>query len=114
MDFAFYHHEQNPQGWRKAIVPVRRALRRVQRPYFVRLKDLLVGLWQSDKMLAEDLRKLRMQLEEMEEAHQALVKSHRALEMDRDALASRLAQIEDVILENPIPRKSDKPRLLAS
>lgn len=95
MDCAFYHSSGSPRGWRRAFVPFQRAVRRVQRPYFQRLHDILLALWHSSRQREHEIHTLHQRLSALEHSHAELAQRHRALQMDRGAAARRLAQLEE-------------------
>ena len=112
MEFAFYNDDAKPRGLRAAaIVPFRRALRRLQRPYFVRLKDLLMTLWQANVEREREIQAMQQRLAMMEVAHRDLMQRHRALMMDRGASARRLAHLEDLQAKADSPAETSAPRI---
>jgi hypothetical protein len=98
-DLAFFNagcHE--PRGVRKAVVPVRRLLRRVLRPAFQRLVEILNSL--CDRLDAEEhaTRALRQEvalLRGRQDRMAAQLQTAVALGWDYVALTRRLAVLED-------------------
>lgn len=98
-DLAFYNAGcHDPKGVRKAIVPFRRALRRVLRPAFQRLVEILTSLCDridaaehAHGALRHDVAALRARQDRMAGQLQTAV----ALGWDYVALTRRLAVLED-------------------
>lgn len=96
MDMAFFH-EAPARGRRRLIVPVRRALRRVLRPYLVHLQGLLAL---HSRSLADHQRLIREQQEQihrLEVAHADLKHRFKVGATDHLAVARRLARLEELL-----------------
>jgi hypothetical protein len=99
MDAAFYNHDTSPQGLRRAILPASRLLRRVQRPYFQRLRDLLAMLWQQNRDRQCEIHELREKLATAERTIIDLHTSLRGFQVDYTAVTRRMAHLEDLLLD---------------
>jgi hypothetical protein len=98
-DLAFYNHGcHEPKGVRKAVVPVRRLLRRMLRPAFQRLVEILTSL--CDRLDAEEhathaLRHEMALLRGRQDRMAGQLQTAVALGWDYVALTRRLAVLED-------------------
>jgi hypothetical protein len=124
MDFAFYDHDPDRRGLRSAVRPFRRLLRRLQRPYFHRLRDLLTFLYhthlehqkreddltahvtaahdlatQRADALQRQVAELEWKNAELRREWEAARQQLRAFGVDYLAMSRRLAQLEDLLLQ---------------
>ena len=127
--FAFYDYTSAGRGWRgRVLVPAQRAVRRVMRPAFHRLRDLLqflsdrqetqaaviadlsAHLGQTRSLLDDTQRNLaRLSHEygagsagrdQLAHAYQQLAHAYRALAQDHTAVCRRIALLEDILLQS--------------
>jgi hypothetical protein len=100
-DLAFYNagcHET--RGVRRAVVPFRRALRRVLRPIFLRQVELLQEIWHRLDHLDHEVHALHHELHVLSQRQDDLaeqLKTTLAFGWDYVALVRRLAIMEDQI-----------------
>lgn len=107
MDFEFYNWTSRPgRGRQLILVPLQRAVRRVLRPMFQRLRDLLQHLYavqQTDSArvaeLAVRVAALETALQQTSSALHQVTTSRRALAQDHLAMTRRVAQLEDLLLQ---------------
>lgn len=98
-DLAFYNVGTEPGGrLRSLVVLPRRLLRRLLRPFFQRLVEILQSLCDRLDAAEEADRALRSDVERLHERQEQLAESLRssiALGWDHVAMARRLAVLED-------------------
>lgn len=92
-DLAFYNAGGLARGWRKGIDVPRRLIRRLLRPYFQRLEQILQALAEED----DRLRTINETLAEKVDGLSAQVAGVEAFGWDHVALARRLAALEDEV-----------------
>ena len=107
-DYAFYHVGfSEPQGLRRAVVPVRRVLRRLLRPMFLRLAEIFQHLGERQETLIQQIEGLRHAQESLQHAQESLrhVQTRQAHQLDRlvayrwdyGAVVHRLAVLEEQV-----------------
>jgi uncharacterized coiled-coil DUF342 family protein len=107
----FYHEGFDPaKGLKGAIIPLRRAIRRVLRPMFVRLGDQIDSLAARLDLAENRINELSNRHDETNDQLQATV----AFGWDYVAMARRLAALEDEIsrLRRSDSTNRDDPRQL--
>ena len=87
-DYAFYNAGSEVRGLGRLLLLGRRVLRRVLRPLFLRQ----VELFQALDARVEDVARAQASLVKQQERVQALLQ---ALQCEREAMARRLAVLED-------------------
>jgi septal ring factor EnvC (AmiA/AmiB activator) len=111
MDAAFFNHDTAPRSWRRAFVPLRRVLRRIQRPYFQRLHDLLHNLSQTSRAQQAELQHLQHQAAAAQATIAELRQTLRAFQVDYTAVTRRMAHLEDLLLDT-LDQSDEQPRIL--
>jgi len=99
MDFEFYNYTSPPTGIRRLLLPFQRLARRILRPMFNRLRDLLTLLFhrqEEDRRIIADLQNRVLSLEAMVAE---LTANRRAFHLDHVALTRRVGQLEDLLLQ---------------
>jgi hypothetical protein len=94
MDFAFYDEIGGRSASGAALLPVRRAIRRVMRPTLYRLRDLLQFLFDKHR---EDRTRIE-QLERQVAALQTQLAAYRPLVADYVGVTRRVAELENQLL----------------
>ena len=109
-DFAFYNAvEDAPRGWKRALVPARRLSRRLLRPYFLRLAEILADLSRRIDATEKGTRDLHARLDHTSDQLQETI----AFGWDYAAMTRRLAALEDRVeaLQSLLPGDVDRPTL---
>lgn len=113
--FAFYDYLAVGRGRGRLVAPLQRLLRRLLRPAFFRLRDLLHHLFdrQHEQIIATAA--LSARLSALEDQHQRLSQAHRALLLDHTAAARRVMLLEDLILQGSASTTAsvDSPSILS-
>ncbi len=99
MDCEFYNYTSPPTGARRLVVPAQRLLRRVLRPMFLRLRDLIRHLYDLRQGDVARVAELTQRVAALEATVHQLAAARRALALDHLALARRAAQLEDLLLQ---------------
>jgi hypothetical protein len=105
MDFAFYHADPPPSLLGRAVQPLRRLFRRIQRPYFYRLRDLIAHLFHQQQAISHRCDELAAHIHAVDAALRDRVEAERtplqpqAFTADYLALTRRLAQLEDLLID---------------
>ena len=102
MDFAFYDNDPSTGFGARLLRPFRRLLRRIQRPYFYRLRDLLAHLFHRSEVDRHCLNTLEQRVNQLEaRSHKPDFTSSplqaKVLTADYLAMSRRVAAIEDVL-----------------
>lgn len=125
MDFEFYNVEPEGGLLSRLLRPVRRVLRRIQRPYFHRLRDLLQWLFDNQRVQAQRHDELAAHVKRLEQQYQARIEElERTIGHANSALAAaqqektvfltdylavtrRLVRLEDLLIDvlasQPVP-----------
>jgi hypothetical protein len=119
MNSAFYNSDPIPSGLGWLVYPVRRLIRRIQRPYYFKLQSMIdqmtAQLDQACQQVHEvqkDLSQVRLELQHERDQNRQQV---RALSWDHIAVVRRMAAVEDqVVTAVSAEDASLLPRLLAS
>jgi hypothetical protein len=98
VDVNFFDHTSRGLA-RAPLTLAQRALRRVLRPMFHRLRDLLHWLHHQDLEQRRTISELSTRLAEAEAALARREVQRQAFEADHRAVTRRLAQLEDLILQ---------------
>lgn len=98
MNFAFYDEPYQLRGWRKTVDLPRRLVRRLQRPFFYRLRDLLTFLYHKQLEANMQAAELRQRLAAAEQTIAEQRAAARAFAVDYLAVTRRLAHLEDLVL----------------
>ncbi|HET6572594.1 MAG TPA: glycosyltransferase family 4 protein [Fimbriiglobus sp.] len=98
VDVNFFDHTSRGLA-RAPLTITQRALRRVLRPMFHRLRDLLHWLHHQDLEQRRAIAELSARLAEAEAALARREAQRQAFEADHQAVTRRLAQLEDLILQ---------------
>jgi len=117
MEFEFYNVEPSGGLMSRMLRPFRRLLRRIQRPYFQRLRDLLQTLYGQQTAQAQRQNDFATQLKTVEDHYMArieqlektiahlhgvvgTVQNEKAFfQTDYLAVTRRLARLEDLLIE---------------
>src|SRR6478672_7552480 len=94
MDFAFYNEIGGGTAGGAVLAPARRSLRRLLRPTFYRLRDLLQFLFDKHR---EDRARIE-QLERETAALRAQMAAYRPLVADYVGVTRRVAELENQLL----------------
>ncbi len=95
MDFEFYNHTSPRSGLRRLLVPVQRLARRVLRPMFHRLRDLLAHLYHRQQADRETVTELRHRVAALEATVANLTAHYQVVRLDHIALSRRVVQLEE-------------------
>lgn len=109
MDFEFYNHTSPPVGARRLLIPPQRLLRRVLRPMFHRLRDLIQHLYDLRRGDEARVADLTHRVAALEAALAQVTAARRALALDHLAMTRRLAQLEDLLLQALAARAEPQP-----
>jgi hypothetical protein len=108
-DLAFYNGGDPRPGPRSVIMAPRRLLRRLLRPYFLRLEQILLALANEDDHARAEILRLRAEnagLAEKVDGLAARLARSEAIGWDQVAVARRLAAIEEALPgPRPAPRE---------
>lgn len=97
-DFAFYNvGDQNVKGPRSLMILVRRAMRRVLRPIFLRQVEIFQHLADRLGDHEERIGNLRIDADAMKRQHAQLGRQHEALTNRQDSLSARQDELADQI-----------------
>lgn len=107
-DFAFYGEGMQPSGFGIVVLPLRRVLRRLQRPWFFRQVEIFKELRraidvqeaQQEAQMAE-IRRLVAESRGLVAELRTEVQQQEARAWDQTAIARRLAAIEDALPDSP-------------
>jgi hypothetical protein len=100
MDFEFYNYLSQPTGLRRMMLPMQRLARRVLRPMFNRLRDLLTLLFHRQEEDRRTIADLQNRVTALEATVTQLTANRRAFQLDYVALTRRVAQLEDLLLQS--------------
>jgi alkylhydroperoxidase family enzyme len=98
VDVNFFNHTSRGLA-RAPLTAAQRAARRVQRPMFHRLRDLLHWLHHQDLAQQRAIAELSARLAEAEATLARREAQRQAFEADHQAVTRRLAQLEDLLLQ---------------
>lgn len=107
MDFEFYNYTSPPAGVRRLLIPMQRVLRRILRPMFHRLRDLLTLVYQRQDEDRRQIDHLTHRVAHLEVQLQQAAAARRAFQLDYVALTRRVAQLEDLLLQSMADRHHD-------
>ncbi|MGL6076607.1 MAG: hypothetical protein ACRC8S_20830 [Fimbriiglobus sp.] len=112
MNFAFYDFDDHPSRGARLVRPFRRLLRRMQRPYFYRLRDLLTWIYhrsEADRSHIHNLdcRLARLEASSVKTDHAMSPLKAKAFTADYLALSRRLASIEDTLARSIASQEND-------
>jgi hypothetical protein len=119
MSSAFYNNDPVPSGRGWLIYPIRRLIRRLQRPYYLKLESVLDDLGAKLNNACQELHHVRQELnqarQELQQERQQTGEQVRALTCDHWAVVRRLAAIEDEVVTAFLHAQDAPmlPRLLA-
>lgn len=99
MDFEFYNYTSQPTGLRRLLVPMQRMARRILRPMFNRLRDLITLLFHRQEEDRRIIADLQHRVTSLEATVTHLTANRRAFQLDYVALTRRVAQLEDMLLQ---------------
>jgi len=119
MSSAFYNNDPVPSGRGWLIYPIRRLIRWLQRPYYLKLESVLDDLTAKLNQACQELHQVRQELnqsrQELRQGRHQAGEQIRALACDHTAVVRRLAAIEDEVV-TALLQADDAPvlpRLLA-
>jgi len=102
MSSAFYNDDPIPSGRGWLIYPVRRLIRRLQRPYYLKLQsiidDITARVDQSRQELNQSRQELNQLWQELQSGRLETSQQVRALALDHTAVIRRLAAIQDELI----------------
>lgn len=104
-NYAFYGTGMEPQRFGFLVVPLRRVLRRLQLPWFLRQVEILTELRQGIEAPEAQLTELHRLVGEL----RVMIKAQEARSWDHVAIARRLAALEDAISASQSPPLEASP-----
>ena len=108
MNYDFYNHISGRRSVKtRALVPAQRLLRRLLRPIFFRLRDIVQYLSDRQQSQNETLTQTITRLNALEEQHIRLAYAHQALIQDHMAASRRVVMLEDLILQTTIDQSTN-------